>query len=346
LLWAAGCRTLSIDDSAQSFAPVIRFYADKNVMQHTPPIQAIRKTPVFTPYVVVWSMCGVLSLGIMTVLGLAPEWLEDLKPASFSAEPQSNQGQRAAARLAAEVSGMRDSIAQIQLDIAKVKTDVVLANTESKVLGAQIAGLEKRLSPAAAPVEAALPEAPQAMPPPPLPVSAEAKTDSPGVAAAQAIDPAIAAEPAAAPAAAPEPPAAGSARAPKLINADTQLAPGGIAIGSLETGSVGAPAKAASPVIAFGPAVVKPAPKPMGVQISSGASVDSLRLSWSLLADRHSDALKNLEARYLTSGNAENPAYDLVAGPIKTRAEAAKVCKALAAKNVPCKVGNFGGEAL
>ena len=324
-------------------------------MQHTAPIQAIRKTPVFTPYVVVWSMCGVLSLGIMTVLGLAPEWLEDLKPASFSAEPQSNQGQRAAARLAADVSGMRDSIAQIQLDIAKVKTDVNLANTESKVLGAQIAGLEKRVSPAAAPLEAALPEAPQPVPAPPLPVSTEAKIDVPAATTAAVADPAAATEPAPspahpspapAPAAQPELPAAGSARAPKLINADTQIAPSGVTIGSLETGSLNPPAKAASAVIAFGPAVVKPAPKPVGVQISSGASVDSLRLSWSLLADRHGDALKNLEARYLSTGNADNPAFDLVAGPIKSRAEAAKVCKALAAKNVPCKVGNFGGEAL
>ncbi len=312
-------------------------------MQHTPPIHAIRKTPVFTPYVVIWSMFGMLSLGIITVLGLAPEWLEDLKPASFNAEPQSNEGQRAAARLAAEVSGMRDSIAQIQLDVAKVKTDVSLANTESKVLSAQIAGLEKRLSPASASIEAALPEAPQTLPPP-LPVATEVKADSP--LAAPLAAPASSAEPAPAPAAQPEPPATGSARAPKLINADTQLAPGGVTAGSLETGSVGAAAKASNQAITFGPAVVKPAPKPVGVQISSGASVDSLRLSWSLLADRHSDALKNLEPRYLATGNADNPVFDLLAGPIKSRAEAAKVCKALAAKNVPCKVGNFGGEAL
>ncbi len=312
-------------------------------MQHTPPIHAIRKTPVFTPYVVIWSMFGMLSLGIITVLGLAPEWLEDLKPASFNAEPQSNEGQRAAARLAAEVSGMRDSIAQIQLDIAKVKTDVSLANTESKVLGAQIAGIEKRLPPASAAIEAALPEALQTLPPP-LPVANEVKAYSP--LAAPGAAPASSAEPAPAPAAQPEPPATGSARAPKLINADTQLAPGGVTAGSLETGSVGAAAKASNQAITFGPAVVKPAPKPVGVQISSGASVDSLRLSWSLLADRHSDALKNLEPRYLSTGNADNPVFDLLAGPIKSRAEAAKVCKALAAKNVPCKVGNFGGEAL
>jgi hypothetical protein len=69
-------------------------------------------------------------------------------------------------------------------------------------------------------------------------------------------------------------------------------------------------------------------------------------LSWSLLADRHGEALKNLEARYVAHGDVANPTYDLIAGPIKSKAEAQRVCKALAAKGVPCKIGDFLGEAL
>ncbi|MGL4396404.1 MAG: SPOR domain-containing protein, partial [Hyphomicrobium sp.] len=96
----------------------------------------------------------------------------------------------------------------------------------------------------------------------------------------------------------------------------------------------------------FGPAVVTEAPRPVGVQLSSGASVDSLRLSWSLLAERHGDTLQNMQARYVTNGDEVNPNYDLIAGPIKSKAEAARVCKALAAKNIPCKVSAFSGDAL
>jgi hypothetical protein len=126
-----------------------------------------------------------------------------------------------------------------------------------------------------------------------------------------------------------------------VINADaSSLA------AALETGSVTTAPKPATDVISFGPAVVKPAPKPVGVKISTGASLDSLRLSWSMLAEKHGDTLKSMEARYVTSGDAQNPTYDLVAGPLKSKSEANKVCKSLAAKGVPCSVGPFGGEAL
>jgi hypothetical protein len=104
--------------------------------------------------------------------------------------------------------------------------------------------------------------------------------------------------------------------------------------------------KTAADAVDFSKVVVTPEAKPVGVQISSGASVDSLRLSWSLLSDRHSDALRNLEPRFVARGDEAAPTFDLIAGPIKSRSDAQKVCKALAAKKVPCKVGDFLGEAL
>ncbi len=84
----------------------------------------------------------------------------------------------------------------------------------------------------------------------------------------------------------------------------------------------------------------------MGVQISSGASVDSLRLELDLLSDRHSDALKNLEPRFVARGDESAPTFDLIAGPIKSSQRCPEGCKALAAKNVPCKIGDYLGEAL
>jgi hypothetical protein len=92
---------------------------------------------------------------------------------------------------------------------------------------------------------------------------------------------------------------------------------------------------------------VTPAAKPVGVQIASGASIDSLRLSWSLLSETHADKLKTLEPRYSLSVDNGAVIYNLMAGPVKSEAEAKKMCKALAAKAVPCKiVGEFGGAAL
>lgn len=127
---------------------------------------------------------------------------------------------------------------------------------------------------------------------------------------------------------------------------------------ALETGSVKpapqtAPSPATIPASAsnepppFAAPVVTPAAKPVGVQIASGSSIDSLRLSWNLLSETHADKLKNLEPRYSLSVDNGAVVYNLLAGPVKSEADAKKMCKALAAKAIPCKViGEFGGAAL
>jgi hypothetical protein len=305
--------------------------------------QKFRKTPMFTAYEVVWSALGALALGVLMVLALAPDWLDDLRPASSTADPQSNQGQRAAARLAADVNALKQSVAQVQLDLAQVKTEVTtkVASLETR-LGFAPATTAPHLEATAAPAPAAQPltaARPQ--------IESLRGYATPNETTASATPAPAAAETEAA--AEPAPPPA-SAHAPKVINADATVISTGLTTGTVsDAGSVPAnapTATAASNAISFGPAVVKHAPKPVGIKLASGASVDSLRLSWSLLADKHSDALKSLEARYVTGGDAQNPNFDLVAGPIKSKAQANKVCKDLAAKGVPCTVGAFGGDAL
>lgn len=286
--------------------------------------QPIRKAPLFTPYVVVWSMLGALSFGFLMVLGLAPEWLDDLRPSTTMGDPQNNQGQRAAARLAADVGQMKNSIEQIQLDISKVKTDVEQQGAQQKAVSEQVASLETRISAAlpAAALEASTPVAPSAAPAPGNNIGSSDAPKSP-------------------------------VKTLKVINAETTAAGA-----ALETGSVSRdiaqvkPAKSAVPVkasaeaTAFDTAVVKSAPNPLGVKISTGASVDSLRLSWNLLAEKHGDQLSSLEPRYTSAGDPANPTFDLVAGPIASKAEATKLCKTLAARGVACTVGGFKGNAL
>ena len=310
-------------------------------MSTHPVAPTLRKTPIFTPYVVIWTMFGVLSLGYLSILSLAPDWLDDLRPNAGMMDPQSNRGQRAAARLAADVGGLRDSVAQIQLDLAKVRTEVSAQSEREKSHEAQIAALEQKIdgpatATAAASVDAAHPPAAPAAVPATI-ATGERLTLNDFSAVPSAITTAPSAittngesQPA------PAPPPQASVQTPTVINGDKPL----------ETGSV-APAKHASAgAISFGPAIVKPAAKILGLHISSGASIDSLRLSWSLLSERHADTLKAMQPRYAVTGDAANPNYDLVAGPVKSKAEAVKLCKALAAQNVPCKVGEFTGEAL
>lgn len=259
------------------------------------------KRAIFTPYVAAWSAVGVLAAGYMLVLGIAPELTSDLSPASaFVADPQSNQGQRAAARLVADVNAIKDSIAGVQLELSKIKTDVAGQNVREKALSAQLVALEHRLASQSGiegnAIDAAEPAAPTA--PGARGVSAPRDPASPPDVKAEALPASVETPDAPAPAA-----NAGTPQQPKLVNADSAtLVAHGLAI---ETGSVPAPAAravkpaaakpaAAQPVaqagqaapaaqrpaaqkpaaaevsepIDFGEAVVTPEPRTVGVQIS------------------------------------------------------------------------------
>ncbi|MCH9764948.1 MAG: hypothetical protein K0U34_03015 [Alphaproteobacteria bacterium] len=112
---------------------------------------------------------------------------------------------------------------------------------------------------------------------------------------------------------------------------------------NVQTGSLGA---ANAKPIDFGPAVVTRATRPIGVRIATGPSIDSLRLSWSALADRHGSTLRKLEPRYVTGIDATGLTYDLIAGPFNTADEATEVCLRLHANGARCALGEFTGNAL
>jgi hypothetical protein len=105
----------------------------------------------------------------------------------------------------------------------------------------------------------------------------------------------------------------------------------------IETGSIETATKAPAP---------KPAKSPIGVLLATGTSVDALRLNWSILTDRHADAVKNLNPRYVVSGNADERSYGLVAGPVASTTEAANVCKEMEKRGVPCEISLYRGNAL
>ncbi len=302
----------------------------------------LAKRPLFTPKVVVWSMLGLVAAAYIGTILLAPALLDDLTPTSaYIAEPQSNQGQRTAARLVSDVNGLKESMAQVQLELSKVKTEVATSADRANVMKTQLMALEQRLAQTSGEtLDTAEPHmdanqshraviAPQVSPPSESDASAAAVTGSPQM--------------------------------PKLVNADAASKDANGERG-LETGSVAQAAKAAAKgkiaaakpkaadpatdPIDFANTIVQPATVPVGIQLSSGASIDSLRLSWSLLADRHAGTLQKLQPRYVARGDMDNPTYDLIAGPIKSKNDAERLCKALSAKNVPCAVSDYIGAAL
>lgn len=230
----------------------------------------------------------------------------------------------------AEIETLRGEVDGLRRDIASVRSQIDETASQQKVIVDRLAAL-------GAPVAAPVPASDAATPPPAL------RLDSAPVNGPMSPRADAAASPSAVV------PSAGAAKSiadAKVLNAKP----------ALETGSVKpAPpaAPAATPAAAsnepppFAAPVVTPAAKPSGVQIASGSSIDSLRLSWNLLSETHADKLKNLEPRYSLSVDNGAVVYNLVAGPVKSAADAKKMCKALAAKAIPCKVvDEFGGAAL
>lgn len=331
---------------------------------------------VLTPYVAAWALIGLLASAYIAALALRPELVSEYLPVFRPGEPEGNQGQRAMSKALAELQGVRQSVSQVQLDVAKIRTDLSGDQQRTSALTARLALLEERVASGIAA-------------PPPVAGAAPARAPAPVAAVTPPVAPAAPSKAAAAASATPSPDAAAgagprtdqrietgsigasaAALVPKVINApadtpQTQVtaAPAQVPAARVAAAPAARPAippapAAAAPrsdidpestdLVTFGPAVVKPAPEPIGLRISNGPSLDALRLSWSLLADRHAAQLRNLEARYLIrapDGDGDG-SFDLVAGPVKSQAEAKKLCKALAAKNIPCQIGTFGGNQL
>ena len=104
---------------------------------------------------------------------------------------------------------------------------------------------------------------------------------------------------------------------------------------SIETGSI-EEKKAAAPA--------KPAP--VGVLLATGPSLDSLRLSWQILNDRHGEVMKPLQPRYVVSGKPEERTFGLVAGPLANVADAKTVCKTMLDNGISCEVSQYRGNAF
>ncbi|HEY1246646.1 MAG TPA: SPOR domain-containing protein [Hyphomicrobiaceae bacterium] len=108
----------------------------------------------------------------------------------------------------------------------------------------------------------------------------------------------------------------------------------------IETGSI------AKAEIVFGQPVVTRADAPkLGVQLATGPSLHGLRTSWGQLAQQHGDALATLKPR-VVAPRAKNGTYRLIAGPVATEADAARICSQLGAAPATCFATPYGGTPL
>jgi hypothetical protein len=273
------------------------------------------KSRFFTPYVLIWAVLASGSLLYLALLATEPQLVASFLgagPAKQTSEV--NAEKQAMIEAVAEVRLLRESVDRFRDDLQELRAEVSNQNERGGDMTARISALET----AAAAAQAD-----------PLKVAAD-KRAAAKAAKAEATAALQQAAPKAAAVAAKKPEAA------------------------LETGSV------AGPPVSFGPAIVTPAQKvaanapvappqlskTFGVQIASGPSVDSLRLSWTLLAERHGDSLRSLQPRYTMGSDGTGTTYDLVAGPLKSAAEATRLCQELSAQATPCSIGVYSGDVL
>jgi hypothetical protein len=282
---------------------------DEAEMVNRPPALPKAAAPArrqLRPYALGWAALAVGALAYLGTLALYPDLL-----AQPEDHPDLAQAQRTASKALAEALAARQSVAQVQLEMARLRADARASEDLGKGLLQRVATLEDR----------ALPPAPEATPAVAVPAIKKA----------------------------PEPAKAPDPRKPPGAEAKAPASGERIETGSVATPATAAAAApdgqgGGTAPVAFGPAVVKP--QAFGLQIASAPSVDALRLMWNLLSDNHPDPLKSMETRYAASADKAKPGYDLVVGPLKSQADARKACKDLQSRGVACRVATFSGEAL
>jgi SPOR domain len=260
-------------------------------------------------YLLTW---GLLAAGGLTYLASLAWQPELFAPGPRVAAPDPSL--QAANRALAEVGTVRRTVTEIQGDLRSLKSTIDQREAESKAAQTRLTALEDRVSTMTTPATAEAPSAP----PPTARLRSLDKAKQAGEKKAATSHVIPVTDPSKAPAAPP----------------DTRSEES-----KIETGSIVVP-----PAITFGEAEVTPAQQAFAVQLAAGPSLDALRLSWSLLRERHGPALGSLQARYLPP-RAEGGPYRLLAGPLPTKADADKVCADLRPKN-GCYSTAYVGEPL
>jgi sporulation related protein len=265
-------------------------------------------------YLLTW---GLLAAGGLTYLA-SLAWHPEFFSASQRAAAPDPTLQTANLALT-EARAAKRSVTEIQNDLSRLKSGIDQREAEGK---ARLTALEDRVTNMAA-----------------APAVSEAPTPAPPTARLRALDKAkhekskAAVEPSRAPA--------------HIISVTDQQKTSAAPAAEkpdeskIETGSIVAP----PPAIVFGEAEVTPVKQTFAVQLAAGPSLDALRLSWSLLRERHGGALASLQPRYLPP-RSEGGAYRLLAGPLPSKADADKVCADLAAATKGCYSIAYAGEPL
>jgi len=263
----------------------------------------------------IWLAIAVFSLAYLAFLGMRPEVIASAEMSSAPDVREEIDGaRRDMARAFADLDPMRRTMGEIKMDVANLKDAAQAAAHRDEMLLGRVVALETSTTHRSAHV---------------------AQTSGTDDGATGATSPTAAAQPTPptpTPKAAVTSTSAKPAAPAQKVSAATP-ATKKKADSSIETGSIKKKKAAAKPA-------------PVGVLLATGPSIDALRLNWSILTDRHSDAVGKLQPRYVINGSPGSRTYGLVLGPVASAKQAKSLCKTMVERGMRCEVSVYRGNAL
>lgn len=310
------------------------------------PVAKAPRSAVQKIYTVTLASLALIAAGYLAILVGKPDMLTSILSGGAGSGIETGSVGEPVFDTEAEISALRTSVTQLQTDVARTRSDVSVLAKNDRAFESSIGAIENKIDGLS---EVLRQQAVASLQTAPAETASAPDRSSPGPGATERTSnppPLAAADPAPqeksvinpAPDKAPEKPAAKSAEKTKVVERKSAR---------VETSAeAAAPAKA--PQLETGsieaiPAPAKPA-KPYGLRILSNQPVDSLRLYWSMVSEQHGGDLGGLNPRYVTGDDSQS--FNLVAGPIGSKADARRKCKQLTEKGVSCSVTEFGGNAL
>jgi hypothetical protein len=273
---------------------------------------------ILNAYVLFWVFGATFAAIYLAVLGTHPDMFASASSGP-DLEQQLAQTQRDMTRAFGDLDPLKESVGQIKADVDTLKTAQQQASDRDQLIMDKVASIESAVTqPTIAQTEPAAP-------------AARAQTARKAIAGGPLSSEEVVAV---TPAKAQEVVVVAPVKPEKPTPAAKSNA--------IETGSIAH--KAEKNPAAAAATAAKPAQ--LGLLLGSAPSVDAVKLNWSILNDRHGDAVRNLHPRYVAQGKGAERTYALLAGPVVSPEQAKTLCKLMVDRGFACEVSAYRGTAF
>ena len=270
---------------------------------------------ILNAYVLFWVFGATFAAIYLAVLGTHPDMFASAKSGP-DVEQQLAQTQRDMTRAFADLDPLKQSVGQIKADVDTLKTAQQQASDRDQLIMDKVASIESAATqPKIAQAETAAP-------------AAKVQTAHKVIAAGpKASEDVVAVVPTKSQEVAMVAPVKPQKPAPAPKN------------NAIETGSIAHKTDKTTAAAAAKPTQV-------ALLLGSAPSVDAVKLNWSILNDRHADAVRDLHPRYVAQGKGAERTYALLAGPVASPEQANTLCKLMVDRGFACEVSTYRGTAF